>query len=193
MKVILNKNIMILDADAWKNNSGYYIAWFYKESEKEYVEKISNMSEILLEEKNFLIIKSENSQKIPPPINGNIVKINDSKLKSQSAKFKNVKETMLTDPDIVTMMNNVDTIVYLQNLQHLQDYGTRNAYAPESVLAQNWLKSQLESYGYSVELFDFTMPSGPASDNVLATKIGTKYPDEYVLVGASLRFLQLFG
>jgi len=32
-------------------------------------------------------------------------------------------------------------------------------------------------------LFDFTMPSGPASDNVIATKVGTLYPEEYVIIG----------
>jgi len=180
----LKQNYFALDVSAWKNNTDYYIAWFYKEFEKEYVKKIPKMSDILLQEKKYIIIKSQNFQIIPPPIDGNIVKINNSKLKSQIAKFENNKETLLTDPDIVTMMGNVDTVIYLQNLQHLQDYGTRNAYAPESVLAQNWIKSQFESYGYNVELFDFTMPSGPASDNVLATKVGTLYPDEYVLVGA---------
>jgi len=73
------------------------------------------------------------------------------------------------------MMEEVDTNIFLSNLQHLQDYGTRNSYSPEAVEAQKLVKGpNLKSYGYEVELFDFNMPSGPASDNVLATKAWNK-------------------
>ena len=81
------------------------------------------------------------------------------------------------------MIGNVDTVLYLQNLQHLQDFGTRNAYSSQGVEAQNWIKKQYEDMGYEVSLFDFTMPNGPASDDVIAKKTGTKYPNEYVILG----------
>jgi len=68
-------------------------------------------------------------------------------------------------------------------VQHLENYGTRNAYTSQSVEAQNWIKQEFENLGLSVELQDFTMPSGSASDNVIATLTGTKYPEEYVVCG----------
>jgi leucyl aminopeptidase len=99
------------------------------------------------------------------------------------SKFTYTKGSVLNDPEIEAMMNAVDAAMYQTNLQNLQDYGTRNAYTSQSVLAQNWIKAQFESFGYPVELFDFSMPSGPASDDVIATKTGSKYPDEYVIIG----------
>ena len=69
-------------------------------------------------------------------------------------------------------------------VQHLQDFGTRNAYKTGSIQAQNWILGKFQSYGLDVALHDFYMPGGPASDNVIATLTGTKYPDEYVVLGA---------
>ena len=51
----------------------------------------------------------------------------------------------------------------------------RNAYVPQSIEAQNWIKGKFEELGLTVEIHDFPMPSGSASDNVIATKLGTKY------------------
>ncbi|MEZ5083469.1 MAG: M28 family peptidase [Bacteroidales bacterium] len=176
-------DFVILDPDAWNGNTAYYIIWFYKGLEHDYFQIMASTNEILLKEKDFIIIKTIDSKKIAPPIQGCIAKIDKSAIKKPEQKFSSGKSTMLTDPDIVSMINAVDTNIYLTNLQHLQDYGTRNAYTAQSVQAQNWLKSKFESYGYTTELFDFTMPSGPASDNVLATKPGTNYPNEYVVIG----------
>ncbi len=90
-----------------------------------------------------------------------------------------------TDPDpfIVARMAEVNTTTMQSNILHLQNYGTRNCYTSQSVQAQNWIKAQFESYGLSTQLFDFTMPGGSASDNVIATKTGTVYPNEYVIIG----------
>lgn len=172
-----------LDQNAWTDNETYYIIWFNKEMDQDYCSSMASENDLLLKKEKFIIIKTADSKRIPTPIDGCITRIKQSNIKMLAHKFNTVKAPLLTDPDIVSMMNAVDTNLYLVNLQHLQDYGTRNAYAPESVQAQNWLKSKFESYGYATELFDFTMPSGSASDNVLATKTGTKYPNEYVVVG----------
>ncbi|MCF8403925.1 MAG: M28 family peptidase [Bacteroidales bacterium] len=179
----LKGDYVTLDPNAWTGNSAYYIVWFYKGLETAYVQSAESENNVLLKKKDFIIIKTTDSKKIAPPIQGCIAKIDKSAIKKPDQKFNSVKSTMVTDPDIVSMINAVDTNIYLTNLQHLQDYGTRNAYTAQSVQAQNWLKSKFESYGYATELFDFTMPSGPASDNVLATKPGTKYPNEYVVIG----------
>ena len=69
------------------------------------------------------------------------------------------------------------------NIQHLQDYGTRNCKKPQAIQAQNWIKGHFENYGLSVELQDFLVGGSSSSDNVLGTLTGKVYPDEYVIIG----------
>ena len=177
-------NFMVIEANGMKLGQSYYIAWFHKQKETQYISTIEADYDILLESDQYLIIRANEDEPVHPPHNGRISRISASKLQLTQKKFNYTKGSLMMDPEIEQMMEEVDTNIFLNNLQHLQDYGTRNAYEPESVEAQNWIKAQLESYGYSVELFDFTMPGGPASDNVIATKPGTVNPDEYVVIGA---------
>ncbi len=172
----------LLDDNCWTGQQ-YFISWFHKGVKDDYPSQVAELAEIVLETNSFLFLKSENNISLHPPVDGRITKINNIEIKLPEKKFSYTKGSVTNDPEIEAMMAEVDMDLFVQNLQHLQDYGTRNAYTPESVQAQNWIKGQFESYGYSVELFDFTMPSGPASDNVIATKTGTKYPDEYVIIG----------
>ena len=176
-------NYTLLDENCWSENQQYYIAWFHKGIKGDYASQVSSLAETLAETDDYLILATDSYTKIHPPVDGRIVKINHKEIKIPEKNFMYSKGSLLLDPTIEEMIEDVDTNIFLTNLQHLQDYGTRNAYTPQAVEAQNWIKDQFESYGYEVELFDFTMPSGPASDNVLATKLGTKYPDEYVVIG----------
>jgi hypothetical protein len=177
-----NGEAVLLDENCW-NGQEYFISWFHKGVKGNYPAQVAALAEIVLETNNFLFLKSSAGISIHPPIDGEIVRINNIQVTLPEKKFSYNKKSVLNDPEIEAMMDEVDMVLYVENLQHLQDYGTRNAYTPQSVQAQNWIKLQFESYGYSVELFDFTMPQGPASDNVIATKLGTQYPDEYVVIG----------
>ncbi len=172
-----------LKNECWSENDSYFIAWFHKGIEPAYLDQIQPLADILLQTEDYLVLQPKNNALIHPPVNGRISRITQKTISVPSNFTAPDKGALKYDPDIEAMMEEVDTNIYLNNLQHLQDYGTRNAYTPESIEAQNWIKEQFESYGYSVELFDFSMPNGPASDNVIATKTGTKYPDEYVVLG----------
>ncbi len=172
-----------LKNECWSENDSYFIAWFHKGIEPAYLDQIQPLADILLQTEDYLVLQPKNNALIHPPVNGRISRITQKTISVSSNFTAPDKGALKYDPDIEAMMEEVDTNIYLNNLQHLQDYGTRNAYTPESIEAQNWIKEQFESYGYSVELFDFSMPNGPASDNVIATKTGTKYPDEYVVLG----------
>lgn len=172
-----------MDEQCWSKGQTYYIAWFHKGSEMDYVAQMEKNTTIVKKTNDYLLIIASDKDQLFPPVNGRLVKINNKELKLPQKKFGYTKGSLLLDPDIEDMMDEVDTNIYIGNVQQLQNYGTRNAYTPESILAQNWIKAEYESYGYSVELFDFSMPNGPASDNVIATKLGTKYPDEFVVIG----------
>ncbi len=173
---------MLIADDCWDGQQ-YFISWFHKGVKGDYPSQVAELADIVMEETNFLILRSDANVTIHPPIDGEVVRINNLDIKLPEKKFNYTKGSILNDPEIEAMMAAVDVSLYQTNLQHLQDYGTRNAYTAQSILAQNWLKAQFESYGYTAELFDFSMPNGPASDNVIATKTGTKYPDEYVIIG----------
>ncbi|MCF8369425.1 MAG: M28 family peptidase [Bacteroidales bacterium] len=174
---------VLIDKNCWWKGQTYYIAWFHKAADQEYIQQMSANTQVLLKGDLYLIMAASEADNIYPPVDGRLTKISSKAIKQPTKSFTYTKGMLLVDPDIEAMIEEVDTNIYVTNLQHLQDYGTRNAYTPQSVEAQNWIKAQYEGLGYSVELFDFSMPNGPASDNVIATKIGTKYPDEYVVIG----------
>ncbi len=101
-----------------------------------------------------------------------------------SGNFRSPVYEVDTFPPIFNMVSHVDTNTLLANIQHLQDYGTRDCMSAQAVQAQNWLKDKFESYGLSVELQDFPLTTMNPSDNVIATLPGTLHPEEYVHVGA---------
>ncbi len=89
------------------------------------------------------------------------------------------------DSTIIEMMNQVDTSLLRQTVQHLQDYGTRYAYLPQADSAGDWIYKKLDSINnLSVVKQYFPLPNGDTGFNVIATLSGTKYPDEYVIMGA---------
>jgi len=90
--------------------------------------------------------------------------------------------TVDTFPIIYNMIGMVDTNIVVANIQHLQDYGTRNCKKAQAIQAQNWIKGHFENYGLSVEIQDFPFGSS-CSDNVLGTLTGQVYPNEYVIIG----------
>jgi hypothetical protein len=88
-----------------------------------------------------------------------------------------------TFPAIYNLIGMVDSTILVSNIQHLEDYGTRNCRKPQAFLAQNWIKGYFENYGLSVEIQDFPMGGYTCSDNVIATLTGYVHPDEYVIIG----------
>ncbi|HPS63167.1 MAG TPA: M20/M25/M40 family metallo-hydrolase [Bacteroidales bacterium] len=88
-----------------------------------------------------------------------------------------------TFPVVFTQVAMVDTVALLADIQHLQDFGTRNCIKPGGVQAQNWISDRMQSLGLSVELQNFPMGGYDASDNVIGTLTGWVNPDEYVVIG----------
>jgi len=84
---------------------------------------------------------------------------------------------------IYDWINQVDTNLVIEHVQHLQDYLTRDCLTANAVAAQNWIKDQYDSLDLAVELQDFPLGNKNPSDNVLATMTGQLLPDEYVILG----------
>ncbi|MDD2279589.1 MAG: M20/M25/M40 family metallo-hydrolase, partial [Bacteroidales bacterium] len=150
-----------------------------------YLATISKLSTLLYKDSNFLIVKINESihGQLPPAKNDGMVKINNNEARLPSYSITQSKRDAIPEPYIETLLAQVSGVNITSTVQHLQDYGTRDAYTSQSVVAQQWISQKFTDLGLVVETMDFTMPGGSASDNVIATLTGTKYPDEYVVIG----------
>lgn len=180
------ENIIVLDKDPWQTGIGYYIVYTDGSvNRQQYLSHIEPVAEILYFEDNFLIVKVNEQRfgQLPPAKNDGMVRINQSLARLPEYSLSVSKTQFESDPFVVDLLAQVSGTNITASVQHLQNYGTRDAYSAQSVLAQQWIASEFEGLGLQVEVMDFAMPGGPASDNVIATLVGTKYPDEFVVVG----------
>jgi hypothetical protein len=177
----------LLEKNAWSDQgTSYFLLNYDAQSKDTYPGSIRSMGRILFQADNYLVaaIPSGNAVGLYPAVHGGIIPLKNIQARLPGKPFQYKPGSMVPIADIWQLIAQVDTAQLHEYVQHLQDYGTRNAYSPEGIEAQNWIFDQFTSFGLQVELFDFTMPGGPASDDIIATLPGTKYPNEYVILGA---------
>ncbi|MDZ7744072.1 MAG: M28 family peptidase [Bacteroidota bacterium] len=177
-------DFVMLTRDAWKPGHAYHLVW-PRESAEAYKKRISGISTILSEGRDYLILETSYrfAKEIVPPLEHGIVALQN--IQARLPQWKSISKTeIVSNPLITDMLPQVDGDLIQENVQHLQDYGTRNCFEPESVQAQNWIKEEFEALGLDVELHSFSVWGEDVSDNVIATKTGITYPDEYVVIGA---------
>lgn len=180
-------DFVVIDDNAWDDpGSHYYILHFDASARDAYFDMISPYAGILHQGDGFFIVsaESQSTMSIIPGTHGGIISIQQMAARFPANTFLYKEGSLVHRNYITDLLNEVDTANLHAYVLHLQNYGTRNAYKNGSILAQNWIYDEFESFGLAVELHDFSMPGGPASDNVIATLTGTKYPDEYVVLGA---------
>ncbi|MFN2394741.1 MAG: M28 family peptidase [Bacteroidales bacterium] len=180
------KDFVILDSDPWHENISYYLVYYDENTNKDsYISEIVDFADVLYDGDHFLIIKINETLngQLTPAKNDGMIRLFDRE--ARLPLKRSLPAPAKTEPKqyIVDLLDEIDGSFITNRVQHMEDYGTRNAYTPESVEAQQWIEEQFLDWGLAVETMDFTMPGGPASDNVIATLTGTKYPDEYVVVG----------
>jgi hypothetical protein len=176
---------VVLDEQAWQSENSYYLVFIEQEEVQNYLtQKASNLN-VLHTDKNFLIgsIDEKIYGQLQPYKNDGLVRIQNSTAKIPETGYFSKSRSFTSDPFVVDLINQVVPQNITATVQHLQDYGTRNAYHAQSVAAQNWIRDQFLAMGLAVEVMDFNMPGGSASDNVIATLPGTKYPNEYIICG----------
>ncbi|PKP36777.1 MAG: hypothetical protein CVT98_07080 [Bacteroidetes bacterium HGW-Bacteroidetes-15] len=182
-----NENDLLLDKNPWEANQSYYIVYLDNSVDKSrYLTQLDPIANILFDDSDFLVvsINEQKSGQLPPAKNDGMVRIHNTSAKLPSYSLSEYVSTPTqTDPFVVELLNEVSNTNITTTVQHLEDYGTRNAYASQSSEAQNWISSQFDDLGLDVEIMDFYMPGGSASDNVIAKQIGTTYPNEFVVVG----------
>lgn len=173
-----------LDEQAWQKGENYFVAWVTHQYQQ-YETNVSSFSRVLYRGDNFLILKVADSDitKLYPATHSGLDAIFNWQVTQSYQRYNFDPALVSFNPVIGSFVEEVDTTVFMPKIQHLQDYGTRNCFTPQAVQAQNWIKSQFESFGLSVVLHDFMIGSQNPSDNVIATQTGLIYPDEYIVVG----------
>jgi hypothetical protein len=87
--------------------------------------------------------------------------------------------------DLIDLVNRDSLESYLYTLQ---DFFPRVAGEPTNTDARNWIVDQFQSYGYdSIKIDHFTANLGGTPtdcQNVIVTKVGTRWPGQHVVVGA---------
>jgi hypothetical protein len=181
----LKEDYVVLDNQAFADESEYYLVYCSKNEQSDYLQTTAANASLLYANDDFVVLKYNDSQNIPlqPFHNDGMVRIMNTRASLPKAIDPGYQRAFDPDPEIISMLNEVSGANLTTIVQHLEDYGTRNCYTPQSVEAQNWIAQQFTDLGLSVEIMDFQM-SGSASDNVIATLTGTVYPDEYVICGS---------
>jgi hypothetical protein len=187
---------IVLDQNPWQNVMSYYVVYIDQYVDKDnYYNLINPIADVLHDGGSFLILRIDETiyGQLPPAKNDGMVRLFDNKVVLPSRLFFNPAGRFDPDPYVVSLLEQVNGTNITADVQHLEDYGTRNCYNPNSVLAQEWIAEKFLAMGLDVEVMDFPMPSGPASDNVIATLVGTKYPDEFVVLGGHFDSLTWSG
>ena len=84
-------------------------------------------------------------------------------------------------PLVQNYVNEISYNQYLNYLQNLQDFITRNTFTQGCNQSANWILSQFQSFGLDSELDEFII-SGSTKYNVVGELIGQVYPDSIVLI-----------
>jgi len=92
-----------------------------------------------------------------------------------------------TNPTIVEMVNQVDTVNLYNTIAWMQQY-IRDATKPEALIVQNYLLDRFEEIGLETYIHNHTATIGGTdtldAGNVIAIQPGTEFPDEYIIIAA---------
>ena len=180
------KEVAVLDENAFADVDNYAIVYCYDSEKEDYLSRIAGSVETLYSGNHFFIMKLTGDG-FMPAINDGMVTIRNVEAKLSTSRFD---YPVITEQDekILNLISQVSTDSLIAVVQHLQDYVTRRCDHANSVIAQNWLKEQYETFDLNVSVqalpnvypwWGGTVQSG----NVIAIQLGTEFPDEYIVCG----------
>lgn len=193
----LKESFILLDQNPWQESHSYYIVFTDNSIDlSELLSKINSTSEVLYNGSMYMVVKTDEVKngQLTPVINDGLIRIQniEAKLPDYSLATKVVYPSE-ADPFIEDLLSEVNTSNITTSVQTLQDFGTRDAYSSQSFDAQNWISDYFEDLGLDIEVMDFYMPGGEASNNVIAKQVGTTFPTEFVVVGGHYDSYSSYG
>jgi Zn-dependent M28 family amino/carboxypeptidase len=82
------------------------------------------------------------------------------------------------------IVSNVSQTNITNDLTFFENFGVKEVGTQALTNAENWIVNRYQSLGFTnIELQEFTYSSG-TSNNIIVTKIGTTYPNTYVIIDA---------
>lgn len=92
-----------------------------------------------------------------------------------------------TNPAIVEMINQVDTINLFNTISWMQQY-IRDAAQPEALIVQNYLLDRFDEIGLETYIHNFPLTINGTdtldAGNIIAIQPGTEFPDEYIIISS---------
>lgn len=175
-------SMQLLDENAFSDGP-YYIVRCPKEEQPRFMQRESAHCQLVRAIGNKLIVKSLSKSFLPFSEDGMAVVSNaPARLPALRHSFPDVQQE---DPNIRRLMDFISDDSLMATIRHLQNYGTRQWDSDSVYAAQNWLVSQYQDKGLSVNLHDIdSFWNISTSDNIIAIQRGVVYPDEYVFCGA---------
>ncbi len=86
------------------------------------------------------------------------------------------------DPLIQDKINELSYDSLFLNLQEFEDLGIKNIYSEELKEAASWIINKYEYWGYDNIVIDTFEYSGQTLFNIIITKTGTLFPDQFVII-----------
>jgi len=181
------KGLAILDEIAFEDVDSYAIVYCFDNQKEEYLSRIAGSAETLYAGENFFIMKLM-SEGFVPAKNDGMVSIRNTEAKLSKTRFD---YPIISEPDLfvlncISQVNTENTMGYIQQLE---DFVTRRCNHSNSILAQNWLKEQYESFGLTTSthnvsgVYPWWGGGVVQSKNVIAIQYGTEFPNEFIVCG----------
>lgn len=86
------------------------------------------------------------------------------------------------NPYYQSIVDNIDFEILDENLETHEGFGVKQAGTNALINSFNWLKSSYEAWGYTDIAIDTFTYNGHECYNLIVTKTGVKYPDQYLIV-----------
>src|SRR6056297_1536996 len=171
----------LIEKNAWENHEDYYLVWLPLKEADGYIEKIANQFNMVYQDHQIAIVKSttEAINQLNVAVHGGLVKIQQHPVRLPQMQQFNY-DLRTADTTIENMVATVQADSIMADIQHMEDYGTREYNSLEAIEAQDWIQAQFERYGLSTEVL---YAGADGAKNVIATQLGAVYPNKYIVVG----------
>ncbi len=177
----IQEQYTLIDETPWEKGEQYFLV--NNKITASSVKEIMNESDTMITADTRLILVKRNEE-VAPPRNDSLIHV--ANIVARLPVFQDYSRFLKVSSDI-SIQNLVDSVDHNRiqsDIQTLQNFVTRNCYQQGGINAQLWLKNTFSAMGYSVTEQTFLINGNDVTDNIIAQKLGSKYPNEYVIVGA---------
>ncbi|MCP4582278.1 MAG: M28 family peptidase [candidate division Zixibacteria bacterium] len=179
---LLSTGNMVISLGERHEGYDYYVF----QMDNEDMKKLSSRIEIIYHEGNEYIATIHRSLVGATSISADmLVHIPFHPLPKIDTKIPGPSYTLLTEPEIEAIVNNVSPDTFETYIQRLQDFVTRYSYHDSCRAAEHWAYDKFMDFGLETEMFEYPLAQH-RWNNVIGRKIGTLFPDSIYMFVAHL-------